>query len=105
MGTIQHHAVIATGGDDQHRDQVTAWIASRGENHQRRYLVGPMVINGYFTVVLTPDGSKEGWDDSDAGDAERDEFVAWLSEPDTYWDWVEVTYGEIGYRITRSDDD
>lgn len=43
----------------------------------RRLLVGPVqsVVNGYLSFAFLPDGSKEGWEDSDLGDEFRQRFI------------------------------
>lgn len=33
------------------------------------------VVNNDYTFIIGPDGSKEGWDKSDAGDIVRQEFM------------------------------
>ncbi len=44
-------------------------------------VVGPIpsVINNYVTYVFAPDGSQEGWRDSDDGDRYRAQFLAMFS--------------------------
>lgn len=60
-------------------------------------------INGYYTVVIPPDGSKEGWEGSDQGDARRDWFIESISDPTHQkgWRWVEVEFGELDTGIPR----
>ena len=43
----------------------------------RPLVVGPIpsVINGYVTYLFAPDGSGEGWEDSDDGDRYRHQFI------------------------------
>ena len=54
-------------------------------------------INGYKTVFIGPDGSKEGWEDSDDGDEQRESFLRRLSgsfyEEFGYPAIVRVKYG------------
>lgn len=56
-------------------------------------------MNGIRSFMVAPDGSKEGWGHSDAGDRARHEFVSWL-ESAAYDDgssplaWVEVQFGD-----------
>jgi hypothetical protein len=52
------------------------------------------VINGYISFFIAPDGSKEGWSESDEHDTRRNEFIEWLSNAEVYADWVEVQYGD-----------
>lgn len=64
-------------------------------------LVSPMVgptINSTYSFLIAWDGSKEGWEPSDHGDAARAEFVAWLRDQayedgSSPLDWVEIQYG------------
>lgn len=37
-------------------------------------------VNEYYTFLVGPDGSKEGWSPSDEGDGKRQEFVEWLNK-------------------------
>ena len=66
-----------------------------------------VLANHAMTVVLTPDGSKENWPDSDRGDTLRDDFIAKLNEQayddgSNHWDWIAVGYGEYGPSIDGS---
>lgn len=94
MGTIQHHAIV-----------VTTWRNDAPEIAARAALLGCTVVGpsqaafGFSTVCVVPDGSKEGWLDSDVGDVRRNELVKWLESRDHAW--VEVTFGECGSRIVR----
>ena len=36
--------------------------------------------NGWATFLIAPDGSKEGWPESDAGDSARAQWKAWARE-------------------------
>jgi hypothetical protein len=61
-------------------------------------IVGP-AVNYTRTFMIGPDGSKEGWDISDCGDAFRNAFVAWLnayrySDGSSPLAWVVVQYGD-----------
>ncbi|KKN96675.1 hypothetical protein LCGC14_0163190 [marine sediment metagenome] len=52
--------------------------------------------------MVAPDGSKEGWAESDQGDGQRAHFVEYLralctERSHVYLDWVEVKYGESEY--------
>ncbi|MGI9410256.1 MAG: hypothetical protein ACR2OV_09295, partial [Hyphomicrobiaceae bacterium] len=57
------------------------------------------IVNGYRTFLIPPDGSKEGWAESEEEDERRNSFVAWL-EAQCYEDgssplaWAEVQYGD-----------
>lgn len=97
MGYIRHHAIIVTGGD---------WNDEIKKAHEFAMKLGCTVteivlspVNGYRTFCVVPDGSKEGWSESDSGDGRRDAFVAYC-EGTRYGDgsgpldWAEVQYGD-----------
>lgn len=103
MGTISHNAIIVT-------DNSLEWLAKAAAKARElgAIVLGPSEpgTNNYRTLVLCPDGSKEGWETSDAGNRCRDAFVEWLRlQREEYPEWVEVCYGELGYRVIRSDED
>jgi hypothetical protein len=56
-------------------------------------------MNGYQSFFIPPDGSKEGWTDSDVGDQRRASFILRLDElryedGSNVLNWVEVQYGD-----------
>jgi hypothetical protein len=83
MGYMAHHAIV-----------VTSWHEGRIiEAHGRAVSIGlrptavtDEAINGYRSFLIPPDGSKEGWDDSDAGDAKRDAFMDIIDKDFAYDD-------------------
>lgn len=97
MGYIRHHAIIVTSWDEK--------AASRA--HKKATALGcqvsPMAVsrvNADRSFCVFPDGSKEGWHDSNDGDERRDALVAWLQKNEFVYDdgsspfaWVEVAYG------------
>ena len=85
MGYIRHEAVIAIVNDWTSiggQDEVQAFrdLKAQMPEEFQPLLVGPVphVVNGGSTVAFLylPDGSKEGWADSDTGDVWRDRFLA-----------------------------
>jgi hypothetical protein len=100
MGTIQHHAIIVTTHDEPLVNAAHAKAAGLG---MRVSAVVDSPVNRFFSFAVFPDGSKEGWSESDAGDAQRDGFVAWMlaqAHDDGFSpiDFVEISYGEWGTR-------
>jgi hypothetical protein len=107
MGYMRHHGIL-----------VTSWHAQRlTEAHQQAVtlfegLVSPVVealTNGYRSFAILPDGSKEGWPESDGCDALRAEFVRYLestryADGSSDLDWVIVQFGD-GERETCVVDD
>jgi hypothetical protein len=107
MGLMRHHAIIATTWSGKNYMGLLAWIGTLGEEERSLFAMNGSLINGYQSVTMVPDGSKEGWDTSRQGDDLRNRFISRLEE-DRYeddsspWDWVEVSFGELGPRISRS---
>ena len=84
MGYMVHHAFIVTCWSNEK-------IKPVHEAAQRIFgdLVSEIVestINGYVSFFVAPDGSKEGWKDSEEGDQRRDEFALWVKQNyEKYW--------------------
>ena len=97
MGYIRHHGMLIT----TYKEELTAQVRAKAVE-----IFGDLVsearestINGYWLFAVFPDGSKEGWEDSDKGDANRAAFKAWTEtlryeDGSTSVDWVEVQYGD-----------
>lgn len=103
MGIINHNAIIATTWSQDAAREFNAWLL-RYPNALCSSLESP--CNGYVTFFIAPDGSKEGWEESDAGDRFRDTVIARLRQDDyddgsSPWAWVEVGYGEYGQKVLR----
>ena len=91
MGYIRHDAIVVTG-----------WDYNRVRKaHNKATELGLIVsgivesnINGYFSLLIPPDGSKEGWDESTVGDTRRQEWKEWAKTEKELWlDWVHINYG------------
>lgn len=99
MGYICHHTIVVTGmGEsiDFLKDPFPLKTA-----HEKAKEIFPVVseitpikMNGYASFFVPPDGSKEGWADSDIGDRGRNAFVEYLLTTDLAW--VEVQFGDEG---------
>lgn len=100
MGYIRHHAIVVTGHD---KWSIGDNLPDIHEAHAAALEAGCTVVtdvagpgvNGYSSFLVGPDGSKEGWDSSDAGDCARGRFIAWLRERGQggYYSWAEVVLG------------
>lgn len=90
MGYIRHNAIIATGWQDEALAALLVYANGIGANAA----LIPCDTNGYSTVCIGPDGSKEGWERSAEGDEQRRQIKAWFeAHPDWYFEWREVAYG------------
>ncbi len=97
MGYMRHHAIIVTAYDDYIKNAHAKAIEIFGAPRVSGFT--DPVVNDYQTFIVGPDGSKEGWEPSMAGDEKRETFVNWLrkqihSDGSSSLKWVEVQYGD-----------
>jgi len=98
MGYTRHHAILVT----TYKEQLTKTAHEKAKTIFEDTLISPVqesVINGYHSFAIFPDGSNEGWGDSEMGDENRAMFIAWLEtqrfeDRGSPYDWVEVQYGD-----------
>ena len=92
MGYINHHAIVVTTGSKEAIDSAHAKAFEIFGSLCSEIIDSGM--NGYATFFIAPDGSKEGWQDSDEGDERRTEFKNWLKVDRHYSiEAVEIYYG------------
>lgn len=98
MGYIRHNAIVVTSWDYDKASIAYHAAKSIFAKYGLGQLVGPIissVAGDYKTFFIGPDGSKEGWETSNAGNDARDDFIHWLQNFDCY-DWAEIQYGDEG---------
>ncbi len=78
MGYIRHHAIAVTSGIDELLKKAHDKAKLIFEDRTSEILKG--VTNNYNSFFIAPDGSKEGWEESQTGDNQREEFVKWINE-------------------------
>jgi len=96
MGQMHHHSIVVTSGDQKLLEKTY-----KKANKLFGILVTPImqsVINGYFTYFISPDGSKEYWDSSNAYNDHREEFIDYLKsfkydDGSTSINYCEFCYG------------
>jgi len=96
MGYIRHHAIVVTTWErkllqaaHEKASEIFEWVSPISEGG----------INGYASFFIPPDGSKEGWGESFAGDERRQTFMNWCDQQayddgSSSLDFVEVYYGD-----------
>lgn len=93
---MRHHAIVITTWNEELLEQAHARAAELGMSVSS---ITGEVVNGYRSFLVAPDGSKEGWEESDNGDARRAEYVKWLDaqryeDRSTSLSWVVVQFGD-----------
>lgn len=91
MGYYCHHTIVVIGWN---ADKVREAHAFAGLTGAQVSAIGTSAINGWTSFFVHPDGSKEGWADSDAGDERREHIKAWLRQ--TTLMWSETAHPESG---------
>lgn len=104
MGTIIHNAIVVTSWskniiENAHveiKNNVTLSISEIIESN----------FNDYYSFLIAPDGSKEGWADSDFGDEMRDRVIEILDsyqyeDGSNSLKYVEIKYDECPAQVVR----
>lgn len=94
MGYMRHHAIVVSGWQEEVVRVAQAKAVELCGGLVSNIVEG--VTNGYTSFFIGPDGSKEGWEDSDKGDQNRKRFIQWmrLAKDSFYLDWVEVQFAD-----------
>lgn len=110
MGYMRHHAIVVSSWNEERIEYAHAKAVDIFGARVTNVVPSPM--NGHRSFLVATDGSNEGWDESDIGDAQRDRFVKWLRRQEyedgsTSLAWVEVQYAddEKETKIVRDSDD
>lgn len=91
MGRMKHDSIIVTSWGEDHITKAAKKAIKLGLAVSE---LVPSNINGYSSFLIAPDGSKEGWDESEAGIKARSAWKVWADkEEDLYIEWVHLTWG------------
>ena len=100
MPTNIHRAIVAAPiGNDA--NPLRGFIESQNEEIQRLFKVGGETHNFFNFICMLPDGSDEGRAASCEAAEARAEFKNLLNQIGC--DWVEVTFGDVDYKISDMD--
>lgn len=86
-----HHAIIVTSWHEEKLLLAHGYADGLFEGNVSE-ITAP-VKNGYASFFIPPDGSKEGWAESDLGDQRRALFIKYLKSRSVF-EYVEVQYGD-----------
>lgn len=90
MGHIIHDAIVVTANEGHAKEAQAHAVflglkcspAQEGDS------------NGYFSFLILPDGSKEGWAKSDEAGKKRQLWEKWAQAQDHSLEWVHVRFGD-----------
>lgn len=95
MGYIRHHSIVVTTWD---KDKVKIVYDKAKEIFGAN--VSEIVnsnINGYQSFFVAPDGSKEGWEESEQGDKNRASFLEFIEQQKYEDDSNSISFAELFY--------
>lgn len=96
MGYVKHHSIAITTFD---KDLILSARSNAvqifGESSVTEIILSK--INMYFTIFIAPDGSKEGWEESDKGDSDRNQMIKWIESMKHEDDSNSIDYCEFSY--------
>jgi hypothetical protein len=95
MSIIRHNAIVVSSWNESLLAEAHAAASNAVPGLVSEIISHRVNLGGSFLVA--PDGSKEGWNDSDDGDKQRDAFIAWLEanrhdDGSTSLSWAEIAY-------------
>jgi hypothetical protein len=94
MGYMRHHAIVVTTWNRQQAERAHAKATELGMQVSE---IITSHTNAQESFFVAPDGSKEGWSESDTGDQRRDAFIEFLrNDPDAYCHFAEVELDSDG---------
>lgn len=94
MGYMIHHTIVVTGWhEDSMKNGYEIAVMAFKDTACTFTPIYISPVNGYMTFYILPDGSKEGWLESDKADEARGNFMESLRDYNGYLDAVELQYG------------
>jgi hypothetical protein len=96
MGYMRHHAIVITTYGNNVEKAKAIIIKIFGIKTVPQF---DALVNGYVSFFIPPDGSKEGWSESDECDKKREKLKKWLDKQkhgdgSSPFAWAEVQYGD-----------
>lgn len=89
---MRHNTIVVTGWDNGAMKRIHLKACQIFFNIAPVSEIIYSYVNGYISFFIAPDGSKEGWRESNNGDKVRKEFVNYLkNQPCNY---VEVQFAD-----------
>ncbi len=104
MKNIAHHCFIITCDDlaiiQIVKEEIMVLLKRHLSSSNSRQLLStviPSIINGFYTIVIAPDGSKEGYDVSEESDRFRASLVHFINSLEKEDGSNSVRFAEVMY--------
>lgn len=106
MGVIHHHAMIVVSWKKENI-MAAHKMAKRLSPYTTDIVTG--AANDYMSFAVLPDGSKEGWGESDVGDAARASLKDWIDrqaydDGSNSIEYAIVSFGELNPTFETNQD-
>lgn len=105
MGYIRHRTLVVHGWSDKEVIEAYAKATSEFNAVGHGSLVSGLVgttVNGGMSFFIAPDGSKEGWEDSDKCDKARARLLVYLRKSALCWVDLEIGGDDQNFRVLKS---
>jgi hypothetical protein len=93
MGYHIHHTITVSSWHPDAIEAFSAYARSIGASVSSACVSD---VNGRYSCLVGPDGSKEGWEESDVGDKRRAQIKVWLRAHAPY-SWFEAEHPEDSF--------
>src|SRR4051812_41598205 len=104
MKQYKHHAILITTRDKKLMDEVRTKAKDFFQKGMQAktgiQLIGEImesIIGNFYTMVIFPDGSKEGYETSDEANNIRSKIIAAIEELNQKKGSQEISYAEVSY--------
>ena len=81
MGYMRHHGIMITSFQKHSIEDAHNWAMEDFEGVAPVSHLESTECNGYWYFAVFPDGSKEGWAESERGDNAREKFTSIIGKP------------------------
>lgn len=112
MGTIHHTALVVTGADYNFGEAKDKNLLTKSHNKAIKLFGKEQVtditgsgMNSYKSFMVTPSGSKLGWEDAQLHEAAMEKMIEHLEgiryeDGSTSVKYVKVSFGELGLQVS-----
>lgn len=92
MGYFRHDAIAVTSFNEPDVKKAHAKAEEIGLSVTP---ISAVVVNGYCSFMICPDGSKEGWSESNEGNEQRAAWIDWAKTEgqSLCLDWIHISFG------------
>jgi len=99
MGCYQHDYIFATTCTQDIDNKFLDFLKIIPIEHHKLFMCHKAPYNGFYTLMMFPDGASKWNNASYAYNHSRQEFIAWLKNNNIHY--IYYSEGELGLKIER----